>query len=206
MRAMFVRKWRKAMSKYMNKPKYYSLAEALELIEEPNRNICELVLEQDKEIFRTARGSKTKHQVWEGGYIDHVTDTMNLAILFYESLSSTGRQLNFSLSDSLLVMFLHDLEKPYKQVRGRELGLVDSAGKKDDSAIKNFREELFKKYGLQLTSQHLNAIRYAEGENNDYHPTKRIMNELGAFCHMCDIWSARGWYDFPKKENDNWKG
>ena len=131
---------------------------------------------------------------------------MNLAILFYESLSSTGRTINFSLSDSLLVMFLHDLEKPYKQMIGGELGLVDSTGKKNDSTIKDFREKLIKKYRFQLTDQHLNAIKYIEGEKGDYHPTERIMNELAAFCHTCDIWSARGWYDFPKKERDSWKG
>ena len=189
----------------MTKPKYYPLDEILELIEEKNRSVCKSVLEREREVFQTARGSKTKHQAWQGGYIDHITDTMNLAVLLYESLLSTERPMNFSLSDSLLVMFLHDLEKPFKQIKGGELGLVDSTGKKDDAAIKDFREKLFNEYGFNLTEQQLNAIRYAEGENKDYHPTERVMNELAAFCHMCDIWSARGWYDFPKKEGDSWK-
>lgn len=189
----------------MTEPKYYSLDEALDLVDQPNRSVCKSLLEKEAELFSKAKGSSTKHQPWEGGYIDHVTDTMNLAILFYDSLYSTGRPLNFSLSDSLLVMFLHDLEKPFKQLKGKELGLVDSSGRKNNSAIKKFREGLFDKYGFDLTDQHLNAIKYVEGENENYHPTERIMNELAAFCHMCDIWSARGWYDFPKKEGDAWK-
>src|SRR3989344_2034693 len=127
----------------MSKPKHYLLEEAIEIINEPNRTVCKYVLEQEAEIFRTPKGSKTKHQAWPGGYIDHVAETMNLAILLYEFLSSTERPLNFSLSDSLLVMFLHDLEKPFKQIKGIELGLVDSTGEKNSLAIKYFRENLF---------------------------------------------------------------
>ena len=185
-------------------PRYYSLDEAIQMIDEPNRARCHFVL-SDNPDFTNARGSKTKHQAWPGGYLDHVTDTMNLAVIFHEILSSTGRPLDFTLSDSLLVMFLHDLEKPYKQTRGVKLGLEDSSGKKDDDVIKSFREKLFDQYGFELTEKHLNAVRYIEGENKDYHPTERVMNELAAFCHMCDIWSARGWYDFPKKEDDIWR-
>jgi len=185
--------------------KYYSLDEAIDLIDNPNRDVCKSVLEKEAQVFIVARGSKTKHQAWEGGYLDHIIETMNLAILFYDSLSSTGRPLGFSLSDTLLVMFLHDLEKPFKQLRGEELGLIDSSGKKYDSVIKDYREILFERYGFKLSEDHLKTIRYVEGENKDYDPRLRVMTELSAFCHMCDIWSARGWYNFPKREGDSWK-
>ncbi|MFA5857332.1 MAG: hypothetical protein WC867_08270 [Candidatus Pacearchaeota archaeon] len=189
----------------MEKPIYYSLEVSLNLIDKPNGEICKKVLEDNKELFRIAKGSKTKHQAWQGGYLDHITETMNLARLFYDSLSSTGRPLNFSISDSLLIMFLHDLEKPFKQVRGKQLGLEDRSGNKNNTQIKHFKEELIQKYGFQLNDSQLNALRYVEGENENYHPTERVMNELASFCHMCDIWSARGWYDFPKIDNDPWK-
>ncbi len=188
----------------MERPKYYSLEESLGLIEEPNRSKCIALLRENKNLFERARGSGTKHQAWEGGYLDHVNETMNLAILFYQSLSSTGRSLDFTLSDTLLVLFLHDLEKPYKQIRGSELGLIDSPGRKRGPAIRDFKEQLFRKYNFKLTDEQLNAIRNVEGENEIYNPTKRVMNELAAFCHMCDIWSARGWHDFPKKD-DSWR-
>lgn len=32
------------------------------------------------------------------------------------------------------------------------------------------------------------------------------MNELAAFCHKVENWSARGWYDFPLAKNDPWVG
>ena len=32
------------------------------------------------------------------------------------------------------------------------------------------------------------------------------MNELAAFCHKVDSWSARGWYDYPKATGDEWTG
>ncbi len=38
---------------------------------------------------------------------------MNLAEIFYEQMNSR-RRLSFSLSDALLVLFLHDIEKPWK--------------------------------------------------------------------------------------------
>jgi len=189
-----------------NKQKYYSLAEAINLIKSPSRSRCRRILEENRVVFEMARGSDAKHQAWKRGYLDHITETMNLAILFYGSLSSTGRPLNFTLSDSLLVLFLHDLEKPFKQLKGKELGLYDSSGKKNRSAIDKFKGKLFKSYGLILTGKQRNAIRYVEGENEDYHPTKRVMNELAAFCHLCDIWSARGWYEFPKQAKDHWAG
>lgn len=182
---------------------YLSLEESLDLIDELNRDKCYTIWDDNKELFDDARGSNTKHQAWSGGYRDHVVETMNLARLFYESLSSTGRALPFSLSDSLLVMFLHDIEKPFKQKR-KELGLEDKSGVKDDSKIRGFKEELISNYGFVLSGDHINALRYVEDENKDYHPTDRVMFELAAFCHMCDIWSARGWYDYPKKD-DAWK-
>lgn len=183
--------------------KYLSLEESVGLIDEPNRSKCFSVWSDNQDLFDKALGSKTKHQAWVGGYRDHVVETMNFARLFYDSLSSTGRVLPFSLSDSLLVMFLHDIEKPFKQAR-RELGLEDRSGVKDEVKIKSFKEELIKNYNFILSDDHLNALRYVEGENKDYHPINRVMNELAAFCHMCDIWSARGWHDYPKKD-DHWK-
>jgi len=189
----------------MGKPKYYSLEDAISLIDSPNREICFRVLSENKYLFKNARGSKTKHQAWPGGYLDHIKETMNLAILLYNSLESTKRRIPFNLSDSLLVMFLHDIEKPWKQLRKNEIKLEDERGKKDEDEIKKFKSQLIHKYGFKLNSDHQNALRYVEGENKDYDTHKRISNELAAFCHMCDYWSARGWHDFPKKEKDTWK-
>ena len=60
-------------------------------------------------------------------------------------------------------------------------------------------EVIVKKLKIPLTAAQRNALRYAEGEKEDYHPTKRIMNPLAAFVHCCDTISARIWFDEPKK-------
>ena len=185
----------------MPQPRYYDLESAMGLIDEPNQTICKRLYEENRELIRKAQGSRANHQAWEGGYIDHITETMNLAICCYGVLS-VARSLPFSLSDSLLALSLHDIEKPWKQagkVEGLEIG-----GVKKRSAIKDFRNELIKKYGFELTDEHRNAIEYAEGEIDEYSPTQRMQGPLAAFVHACDVLSARMWPEHPTA--DPWNG
>lgn len=72
--------------------------------------------------------------------------------------------------------------------------------------FKQFREDKLLEYGLRLTPEQLNGLIYVEGEISDYSSKHRVMNELAAFCHKVDNWCARGWYDYPKAENDEWHG
>ena len=182
---------------------YYSINDLINMIDSPNREICNKILSDNLEIFNISKGSKTKHQAWEGGYLDHITETMNLAIIFYNSLNEL-RKLPFNLSDSLLILFLHDIEKPWKQSKDFKSKFEDKNGIKDEKAITLFKEELLKKYNIKLNEMQLNALKYVEGEGNDYDPFKRVSNELAAFCHICDVWSARGWHDFPKSKELKW--
>ncbi len=62
----------------------------------------------------SAPGSSRNHQAWEGGYADHVRETMNIACQLYR-LFNELRGLPFLLADALTVMFLHDIEKPFKE-------------------------------------------------------------------------------------------
>ncbi len=59
---------------------------------------------------------------------------------------------------------------------------------------------------LGVTAAQMNALTYIEGEYKDYSSERRVMNELSAFCHMIDTWSARGWYNYPKAAGDEWPG
>jgi hypothetical protein len=186
------------------KVKYFSFNEMIKMIDQPNRSACLAFIDANKALLTRARGSKTKHQAWKGGYIDHLTETMNIAIVLYDILNSL-RPLTFSLSDSLLVLFLHDVEKPWKQQHSL-LRLEDAKGVKDYSKIKKFKARIIEEYKFRLTKEHLNAIAYAEGEGLEYDPRKRVQGPLAAFVHMCDVWSARGWYDYPMKRNDPWIG
>ena len=176
-------------------PKYNTLDEVIKDINEINRESCQLLFNDNREIFYESKGSSHNHQNWKGGYVDHILETVNIADIIFRALSFTDRVFDFEFSDVLLILFLHDIEKPFK----KEIVLVDDKGKKDRKKVDEFKFSLIKKYGIVLNDKQNNALTYIEGENEDYSNTKKTMNRLSAFCHMCDIWSARGWYDYPKK-------
>jgi len=173
---------------------YLDLTSLLSLVRYHNRQRFGKIIDDNAERFMTARGSTHNHQAWKGGYLDHVRETMNIACQLYRTLNGL-RKLPFQLSDALEVMFLHDIEKPFKQ----EGFLVDSEGNKVEATKANreqFRRNLIVKYDIKLTEEQDNAMKYVEGvPDNVYTPNFRIMRELAAFCHCCDILSARLWHD-----------
>ncbi len=171
----------------MQKP----FSELLNLIDEPNRGKCLILLNDYKDRLVQSPGSLTKHQNWPGGYLDHLTETMNLAVMLYKTMNDE-RPLPFSISDAILVLFLHDLEKPFKYVAPKQVF-------ENEDTEHEFVNSLIVKYNIELSDDHRNGLKYIHGEGKDYHPTKRIAGPLAIFCHMCDFASARIWFDFPKK-------
>ncbi len=188
------------------KQKYYTLNELIDMIEEPNRTACYNMMKDNKKRFEIARGSSKNHQAWEGGYLDHLTETMNLAVMFYKQINEL-RPLLFPLSDVLLALYLHDLEKPWRYEKNKkgEWEINTELADKGKTAL-SFVEKKIKEYKFNLSEEQWNGIKYAEGEKSDYSPEQRISTPLAAFVHMCDSWSARGWYNYPKKDNDSWTG
>jgi len=182
-------------------PTYLQLDRLIEQIDEPNKRFARAAYDLYRTEFETAAGSKSKHQAWIGGYIDHVTETMNIARLLYQAFSSTGRLLGFTLSDALLVLFLHDLEKAFAYSGPDGVQITQ-----DKHHRKVFRAQKIQELRFDLTDEHQNALLYVEGEGDDYDPHERVMGDLAAFCHLCDTWSARGWHQFPLPFNDPWKG
>ncbi len=178
--------------------KYYTLDELFEMIDEPNKSCCKRIYLKNKIIFKKAKGSNVKHQAWGGGYLDHVRDVMNIAVRLYDNLNIC-RSLPFSLSDSLLVLYLHDLEKPWKYAGTKEQKA--EVGSFPD--YKDFIKAKIDEYGFQLTNENWNGLEYIHGEGADYDPNKNVQGPLAAFVHCCDTVSARIWYKFPKERN-NW--
>jgi len=181
--------------------KYYAIAEMIEAIDEPNRTACRKLYEENIELFKKAAGSSYNHQAWEGGYFDHITEVMNVCVMLYPMYNVRG--LNFTLSDALLVMFIHDLEKAFSDevvdVIEENYGTTGNfLSMKEAKAI--VRNQLIEKYNIVLTEQQQNAFKYVEGENNDYSSGKRVMNELAAFCHIADVSSARIWHEYGKEK------
>lgn len=187
-------------------PDYLTLDGLIGLIDEPNRSACIRILDEHRLLFEMARGSTHNHQTWDGGYIDHVTDGMNFGRHLYPFMASFGRPLPFSLSDALLVFSLHDLEKPWRILVDAAGGATNREGLSTKEEFKAFREAKLVEYGISLTPEQLNGLTYVEGEYKDYSSKRRVMNELAAFCHMLDNWCARGWYDHPKENGDEWLG
>lgn len=175
--------------------KYYNLDEFIDMIEEPNKSACKRIYLENKAIFKQSKGSSIKHQAWEGWYLDHVRDIMNIAVELYENLSR-HRPLSFSLSDALLILFLHDLEKPWKYAGNAE----QKAELGSFQDYKDFIRNKIIKYWFQLTEEHWNGLKYVHGEWSDYDPKTRIQWPLAAFVHICDTISARIWFDFPKNK------
>jgi hypothetical protein len=166
---------------------YLDLTSLMALIPDPNRTNLWAVVRDDQELFASAKGSSHNHQAWEGGYFDHITETMNIACQLYRTLSV--RKLPFSLAEALEVMFLHDIEKPF----AKELKAAGTYTKADR---KQFRADIITEYEITLTPEQENALRYVEGvPDSEYTPGERTMGELAAFCHCCDIISARLWWD-----------
>lgn len=184
---------------------YYSLEQLLQLIDIEYREQFQKILEDNRELFRVSPGSSKNHQAWEGGYIDHIVDIMNLSVYLYELMNSL-RELPFTLSDALLVLFLHDIEKPWKHGSDELVknSSIEPPASKSDEDVMKFRLNLMNAYNITLTENQMNGLKYVEGEKNDYTPNQRVMSPLAAFCHICDTTSARIWFDRPRKQEQEW--
>lgn len=171
---------------------YRTITDLLKLIDEPNRSACYKLFKDHKERFFKSPGSSNNHQAWDGGYIGHLEEIMNVAVALHK-LMNDFRKLDFTLSDALIVLFLHDLEKPFHYIEPKiKFG--------SDREKYSFIREMAEKYGITLTEHHLNALKYVHGEGNDYSKTGRVQKPLAAFVHICDAASARIWFDHPKKQ------
>jgi hypothetical protein len=185
-------------------PHYLTLDELLRRVDEPYRSAFQRLLAEHAERFRSARGSSHNHQAWVGGYLDHVREVLNLAVVLYDTLGRL-RPLPFSLSDALVVLFVHDLEKPwaYEEVDG-VWRRRDGFSAKDDAQA--FRMGKLAEVGITLPPVLEQATLFVEGELNRYSNRTRGMSPLAAFCHLCDVASARLWHDHPLADNDPWPG
>ncbi len=184
---------------------YLSIEKLVSMIDGSNGRACMRILHENRRLFETSPGSTGNHQNWHGGYVDHVTDGMNVAVALYATLSSK-RPLPFTLSDALLVFYLHDIEKPWRYAFGSDGQLRHRDGFKTKEDAHDFRAAKLKEYGIRLSTEQQNGLRYVEGELDDYSGRRRVMGPLAAFCHLCDVTGARIWFDRPTIEGDPWVG
>jgi hypothetical protein len=180
----------------VEKGHYLDLVSLLALIPQPNHSKLWRIVNEHWAAIASGFGSSHNHQAWEGGYLNHVLEVMNIACQLYSMLNSL-RKLPFSLHEALEVMFLHDIEKPFKV--GDKLLYKGTVLPATKDMRKNFRATLIQSYEIVLTPEQENALRYVEGvRDSEYSPGERTMGELAAFCHCCDLLSARLWHDKGK--------
>ena len=184
---------------------YLPVDDLVDLIDVPNRTAVKNILADNRELFSKVQGSTHNHQAWPGGYIDHVTEVMNIAVVMFRELGAL-RPIPFTLSDVLLVVFLHDIEKPWKYELGADGHLHHKASMQSKADHQRFRIAKLTEYGVQLTPEHENGLKYAEGELVDYTNRERKMGPLAAMAHLCDVTSARLWFDYPAASADPWDG
>ena len=187
-----------------NIPVYRTMQELVGYIDEPNRTAIRRFIKENRSLLQSAVGSTNNHQWWEGGWWDHTTEVMNIANVLYQTLHEL-RPFTFTSSDALLVLFMHDIEKPWKYVE-RGDALHHRPGMKTKADHQKFRMDIARVWGIALTDAHVNGIKYAEGELDDYSPRTRVSCPLAAFAHMCDHASARMWFNHPWGSGDSWHG
>jgi len=166
---------------------------------------CQRLLRDNRALFERVQGSTHNHQAWEGGYLDHVQEVLNIAWFLYWRFNKK-RPHPFPVADVLLVMFLHDIEKPWKYRVGSDGQLEHIPKMRNKKAQHAFREAKIAEYGIVLTEAQANALRYVEGELDDYSSRRRVMGPLAALCHMADVASARLWFNYPFAVGDTWRG
>lgn len=170
-----------------------------QLLEQIDTNNKQPALEFWRELcsyLPDAPGSTRSHHAWPKGYRDHIQETMNLAVILHERLD-VERALPFSLSSALLVLFLHDCEKPFRHCSDEQLSHFPWIASRPDKSDKAFQKLLINHYGFEISDDEYNALLYVEGEGTEYVEGTRLQGPLAAFCHVCDTVSARIWHDFP---------
>ncbi|MEO5950535.1 MAG: hypothetical protein ABIQ04_03745 [Candidatus Saccharimonadales bacterium] len=179
----------------------------VECIEGENGAAIEILLDDQDHRSRlgTAPGSRDAHHAWQGGYVEHVRQTMFFAaqnFLFMQQsgvLSSLPDEEQFDLSDALTVMFLHDIEKPF-MYRIDNDGLIETTTDMSKDERKTFRQSIIDTYGFVITPTMYNALQFVEGvRDSAYIPGKRADEPLAALCHAADNLSARAYYTYRGK-------
>lgn len=175
-----------------------TVGEMLQLVALKNRSQSVKLWSDLSAYLPRAQGSTKSHHSWEYGYKDHVQEVMNIACELYRLLDG-HRKLQFSLESALLVLFLHDCEKPFRHATDVQLENFPWIVHRPTKSDKHFQNKLLEQYGFNLSPEELNGLKYVEGENEDYIEGERTQGPLAAFCHVCDTISARIWFDYPKQ-------
>lgn len=171
------------MTKTTSLEKMQVLSQYIGHIDKTNQEIITQLILDNFDRVLMAPGALESHQAWPGGFLDHILDMITIG----ETIYKTQEDLPFTFGDLVLVILLHDIEKPFRY--------VEPAMPFEGATNQEIYDFLGKTYHFVLDEMHLNALKYAHGENEHYIPHKRVMKELGGYLHACDVISARSHYN-----------
>lgn len=155
-------------------------------VDNPNRDGCLKLLFNNELRILQAPGSKSKHQVYPGGWLKPNVNVMRLAISMYPVLSEVmgDSVVDFSVGDVILGIFWHDMEKPRKYVS-------PTINFQDEKEKLKFVLNKTMEYDVRLAPVHVNIIKYIHREGSEYNPDQRVMLPATALAHAMDTISAR---------------
>lgn len=82
-------------------------------MEDPRKEVLLRIYYRFHDLFHYAKGSSHNHQAWEGGFADHIAESIRINNATYPALESI-RPLPFSKDSAAICLFLHDIEKPFR--------------------------------------------------------------------------------------------
>ncbi|MFO0765038.1 MAG: hypothetical protein U0487_03270 [Patescibacteria group bacterium] len=100
------------------------------------------LFEDEGDRIALSPGSTNNHQTWPGGYADHMLGMLELAEMLY---ATSKTPLPFGFGDAVLVILLHDIEKPWKYVDNPDGTRRVFEGEED---IKSFLHEIVESLSL----------------------------------------------------------
>lgn len=175
-----------------------SLRGLLERLSDPRREAMLAIYDDHQELFREAKGSSHNHQAWEGGYADHLAETIRVNRWVWPVLNDK-RRLPFSMDSADICLFLHDAEKLFRYSYSAHPEVLFWRHKAASTLWEDLKDDIIRawqhQYGFHLTADEQNAIAYTHGEGPEHRKDWRVATPLAAHVHHCDNTSARIWFD-----------
>jgi hypothetical protein len=164
------------------------------------------IYEHYEDLLHTLPASSHNHQVWRGGLADHLAAMCSFAWHDHQLNKWLDSELPYTFENVLVGIFCHDAEKfvvygPKDDSRCVLFHAMaeNAAGKEEKERIKWHVLEHWKtQFGLILTEDEINAVKYTHGEGSDYRPDQRVMSPLAAAVGNADRASARIFFDYGK--------
>lgn len=80
---------------------------------DPRRDALLAIYDTHSDLFHYAKGSGHNHQAWRGGYVDHIAECLRINTVTWAALNNF-RPLGFTEDSAAIVLFFHDIEKPFR--------------------------------------------------------------------------------------------